>query len=130
MVDPRSKELENIFSMNLLQQQHQQVFDGSFAKSLSHSPQNHKMLNDAITSSTKESFLSEMPVTTISSSKSPVSLPNDWKNSTTLEQIQMQYHHIMAQMQLGLPSNSSTTHNNHVSINHVSTICAKTVFRA
>ena len=108
--------------MNLLQQQHQQVFDGSFNKSLSHSPQNLKTINDVITSSTNQSSSSEMPVTTTSISKSPSSLPNDLKNSATLEQIQMQYHHIMTQMQLGLPSNPSTTHNNHVSISHVSII--------
>ena len=109
--------------MNILQQQHQQVFDGSYSKSLSNSLQNHSLIDNGLISHTKSSFSSpEMPVTAASSFKSGSPSPNDLRNSTTLEQIQIQYHQIMSQMQLGLPSNPSITKNKQAKDDQVSTI--------
>ena len=122
MVDSRSEELKNSFQMNVLQQQNQQVFDEVFTKSRSQPVQMHDLVNDAISSSTKVSPSSEMPVTTISSLKSPSSPSNGLKNSATLEQIQLQYHQIMSQMQLGLTSSPPTTRNRQDTTNHVSSV--------
>ena len=123
MVDTKRRELEHIFQMNILQQQHEQVFDGSYIKSLTSSLQNHCPIENDLTSPTKSSFSSpEMLVTAASSFKSGSSSPNDLKNSTTLQQIQIQYHQIMSQMQLGLPSNPSITKSKQAKNDHVSTI--------
>ena len=122
MVDSRSEELKNSFQMNVLQQQNQQVFDEIFTKSRSQPVKIHNLVNDAISSSTKVSPSSEMPVTTISSLKSPSSPPNGLKNSATLEQIQLQYHQIMSQMQLGLTSSPPTTRDRQGTANRVSRV--------
>ena len=106
MVDPGRKHLENIIQMNLLQQQ--QLIDRPYTtKSLLHFQQQEtKTTNDATRTTITTSA---MPVTTSSSSS-----PNGLKTSTTLEQLQMQYQHIMTQMQMGLSSNlPPTTHSNY-----------------
>ena len=122
MVDSSSEELENNFQMNVLQQQNQQVFDEIFTKSRSQPVKIHNLVSDAIPSSTKVSPSSEMPVTTISSLKSPSSPPNGLKNSATLEQIQLQYHQIMSQIQLGLTSSPPTTRDSLGTANRVSRV--------
>ena len=95
MVDAGRKHLEHIIQMNLLQQQ--QLIDRPFSK---------PMLNFRPTTNNVTSTITEMPVTTSS--------PNQAKTSTetsTLEQLQMQYQHIMTQMQLGLSSHSTAVPN-------------------
>jgi hypothetical protein len=115
MVDPGRKHLQHIIQMNLLQQQ--QLIDRPYtAKSLLHFQQETKTTNDATKTTTITT--SAMPVTT---SSSPSPSPNGLKPSTTLEQLQMQYQHIMTQMQIGLSSNSpTTTHSNYSIPEHVS----------
>ena len=122
MVDSRSKEFKNSFQMNVLQQQNQQVFDEIFTKSRSQPVKIHNLVNDAKSSSTKLSPSSEMPVTTTSSLKYPLSSPNGLKNSATLEQIQLQYHQIMSQMQLGLTSSPPPTRDGQGTAHHVSCV--------
>ena len=115
--------------MNVLQQQHQQVYDGSYSKSLSQSQQNHISTNDDLASSTKSSLSSpEMPVTTTSAYKSISSTSNSLKQSTTLAQIQMQYHQIMSQMQFGLPINPSISNQKHATSDYVSAIKSRLIF--
>ena len=128
-VDTKRREFEHIFQMNVLQQQHQQVYDGSYSKSLSQSQQNHSSTNDDVASSRKSSLSSpDMPVTTTSSFQSTSSTSNSLKQSTTLAQIQMQYHQIMSQMQFGLPINTSISNHKHATSDYVSTIKLKLVF--
>ena len=94
MVDAGRKHLEHIIQMNLLQQQH--LIDRPFSKPL---------LNFQPTTNNETSTITDMPVTTSS--------PSLAKHSTesTLEQLQMQYQHIMTQMQLGLSSHTSAITN-------------------
>ena len=128
-VDTERREFEHIFQMNVLQQQHQQVYDGSYSKSLSHSQQNHISTNDDLASSTQSSLSSpEMPVTATSSFKSASSTSNSLKHANTLAQIQMQYHKIMSQMQFGLPINPSMSNHKHATNDYVSTIKSKLLF--
>ena len=115
--------------MNILQQQHQQVFDGSYSKSLSNSLQNHSLIDNGLISPTKSSFSSpEMPVTATPSFKSASYSSNSLKHSTTLAQIQMQYHQIMSQMQFGLPINPSIPDHKHATNDYVSAIKSKLLF--
>lgn len=93
MVDAGRKHLEHIIQMNLLQQQ--QLIERPFPKSL---------LDYQPTTNNVTSTNTDIPVTTSS--------PNLTTRSTesTLEQLQMQYQHII-QMQLGLPSHSTAVTN-------------------
>ena len=128
-VDTKRREFEHIFQMNVLQQQHQQVYDGSYSKSLSQSQQNHISTNDKSASLSKSSLSSpEMPVTATSSFKSASSTSNSLNHSTTLAQIQMQYHQIMSQMQFGLPINPSIPDHKHATNDYVSAIKSKLLF--
>ena len=127
--DTKRREFEHIFQMNVLQKQHQQVYDGSYSKLLSQSQQNHISTNDDLASSTKSSLSSpEMPVTTTSAYKSISSTSNSLKQSTTLAQIQIQYHQIMSQMQFGLPINPSISNHKHATSDYVSAIKLKLIF--
>ena len=103
MVDLGRKGLEQIIQMNLLQQQ--QLIDSSYTTSPSLlRRQNACNINTSTTTAgTTTITTDEMPVTTSASS-----LKNLEKNKSTLEQLQMQYQHIMTQMQLGLSSNSTS----------------------
>ena len=127
--DTKRREFDHIFQMNVLQKQHQQVYDGSYSKSLSQSQQNHISTIDDLASSTKSSLSSpEMPVTATPSFKSASSTSNSLKHSTTLAQIQMQYHQIMSQMQFGLPINPSIPDHKHATNDYVSAIKSKLLF--
>lgn len=103
MVDLGRKGLEQIIQMNLLQQQ--QLIDSSYTTSpLLLRRQNACNINTITTTEGTTTIpTDEMPVTTSASS-----LTNSEKNKSTLEQLQMQYQHIMTQMQLGLSSNSTS----------------------
>ena len=104
MVDLGRKGLEQIIQMNLLQQQ--QLIDSSYTTSpLLLRRQNACNINTSTTTTAGTTTIptDEMPVTTSASS-----LTNLEKNKSTLEQLQMQYQHIMTQMQLGLSSNSTS----------------------
>ena len=103
MVDLGRKGLEQIIQMNLLQQQ--QLIDSYYTTSpLLLRRQNACNINTSTTTAgTTIIPTDEMPVTTSASS-----LTNSEKNKSTLEQLQMQYQHIMTQMQLGLSSNSTS----------------------
>ena len=92
MVDAGRKHLEQIIQMNLLQQQ--QLIDRPFSKPIP----NLQPSNDIASTRT------EMPVT----KSSPGKLEKD-STESTLEQLQMQYQHIMTQMQLGLSSSPHPT---------------------
>ena len=93
MVDAGRKQLEQIIQMNLLQ--HQKIVDRPFPKS---------MIN--LQSSTCN--LPSMPTYNNGGTASPKIAAKSTTDST-LEQLQLQYQHIMAQMQLSLPQHSAAT---------------------
>ena len=92
MVDAGRKQLEQIIQMNLLQ--HQQIVDRPYPKSLVNLP-------------SSACNLPSMPTYNNGGTTSPKIASTKSSTDSTLEQLQLQYQHIMAQMQLSLPQQRS-----------------------
>ena len=116
MVDAGRKQLEQMIQMNLLQ--HQQIVDRPYPKSLVNLP-----------SSTCS--LPSMPTYNNGGTTSP-KIAGKSTTDSTLEQLQLQYQHIMAQMQLSLPQHSATTTYplSQQVINQIITYCHKQNLRS